>query len=146
MQVEVKIDPLCENPKVIIITDKMTQEINDLVKQLTDSSPQIIVGQREDSLEILEQSDIVRIYSASGKIFAVSSGKEYILRQRLYELEERLDKTRFARISNSEIINLRKVKKFDMSLSGTICVLLSDGTASYVSRRYVAKIKQILGI
>ena len=96
--------------------------------------------------EILSPEDIIRIYAAGGKTFASASKKEYILRQRLYELEEQLTKHSFVRISNSEIINLRKVRNFDLSLSGTICVTLSDGTATYVSRRYVSKIKQVLGL
>ena len=37
-------------------------------------------------------------------------------------------------------------ESFDTSLSGTICVRLKNGGASYVSRRYVPAIKQILGI
>ena len=64
----------------------------------------------------------------------------------LYELEERLAALRFARISHSEIINLRKAKAFDLRLSGTISVRLADGSVSYVSRRYVARIKQLLGV
>ena len=50
------------------------------------------------------------------------------------------------RISNSEIVNLKKVRGFDLSFAGTICVSLSDGSVTYVSRRYVSKIKQVLGI
>ena len=61
---------------------------------------------------------------------------------RLYELEERLD-NRFVRISNSEIVNLKKVKSLDLSFVGTICMELSNGEVSYVSRRYVSKMKKI---
>ena len=71
---------------------------------------------------------------------------EYVLRLRLYELEKRLPSDQFVRISNSEIINLKKVNSFDLSLTGTICVRLSNGTTTYVSRRYVSKLKKILGI
>ena len=106
----------------------------------------MLAGFRNDTLEILEQPDIFRIYAAAGKVYAVTNRGEYSLNLRLYELEERLDKDRFVRISNSEIINLKKVKAFDLRFSGTICVSLSDGTVTYVSRRYVAKIKQVLGI
>ena len=67
------------------------------------------------------------------------------MRLRLYELEEMLGK-HFARISNSDIVNLKKVKEFNLSIVGTICVKLSNGTVTYVSRRFVSKIKQILGI
>ena len=96
--------------------------------------------------EILSPDDIIRIYAAGGKTFASVKEKEYTLRQRLYELEEQLTKRSFVRISNSEIINLKKVRNFDLSISGTICVTLSDSTVTYVSRRYVSKIKQVLGI
>lgn len=146
MQIEIKIDSTCKEPKVIVVTDKMTSEINTLVQRLSEDSPRILSGFRNDTLEVLEQSDIFRLYASAGKIFAVTSRGEYTLRLRLYELEERLDKNCFVRISNSEIINLKKVKNFDLSFTGTICVSLSDGTVTYVSRRYVSKIKQILGI
>lgn len=146
MQIEIKIDSTCKEPKVIVVTDKMTSEINTLVQRLSEDSPRILSGFRDDTLEVLEQSDIFRLYASAGKIFAVTSRGEYTLRLRLYELEERLDKNCFVRISNSEIINLKKVKNFDLSFTGTICVSLSDGTVTYVSRRYVSKIKQILGI
>lgn len=146
MQVEVKIDSTCEEPKIVILTDKMTDEISALIKRISEETPQVISGFRNDTLEILEQSKILRIYASAGKIYATTTGGEYILRLRLYELEERLDKNQFVRISNSEIINLREVRSFDLSLTGTICVSMSDDTITYVSRRYVKKIKQVLGI
>ena len=77
---------------------------------------------------------------------AVTEKGGFTLRLRLYELEERLDKKRFVRISNSEIVNLGKVRGFDLSFSGTIRVSLTNGTSTYVSRRYVSKIKTTLGL
>ena len=146
MQVEIKIDPSCKEPKIIVLTDKITDEISLLVKKISEESPQILAGFQNDTLEILDPQDIFRIYAASGKVFATAVKGEYTLRLRLYELEERLNKSQFVRISNSEIINLKKVKSFDLSFTGTICVSLLDGTLTYVSRRYVTKIKQVLGI
>ncbi|ATD54355.1 LytTR family DNA-binding domain-containing protein [Clostridium chauvoei] len=146
MQVEIKIDNSCKEPKVIIITDKMTDEINNIIKKLSDEEPQIIAGFQKGILEILDQSNISRIYTVDGKVIALTNKGEYSLRLRLYELEERLNKNNFVRISNSEIINLKKVKSFDLSFTGTICVSMLDNTVTYVSRRYVAKIKQILGL
>ncbi len=147
MQVEVKIDPSCTEPKVLILTDKMTEEVSAMLKRLSEGGSQVVAGFREEQVFLLEQGDIVRVYAAEGRCLAVTeSGGEYRLRMRLYEAEERLDRSRFIRISNSEIINLKKVRGFDLSLSGTICVSLSNGTVTYVSRRYIPKIKQVLGI
>lgn len=97
-------------------------------------------------IEILEPADLIRIYANSGKVFAVTGKGEYTLQLRLYEAEERLPSNQFIRISNSEIINLKKVNNFDLSFTGTICVKLSNGITTYVSRRYVPKLKKILGI
>lgn len=144
MQVEVKIDSSCEDTSIVIITPSMTEEVSTIVKMLSDHSPKIITGHKDEKLEILEQKDLIRIYASSGKVFAVTSKGEYTLRLRLYELEDRLDPNHFVRISNSEIINLKKVKHFDLNFTGTICARLTDGTASFVSRRYVPKIKQLL--
>lgn len=124
----------------------MTDEITALMQRLSEETPQGIVGFDGDTVLILEPSDLVRIYAAVGKVFAVTDKKEYVLRLRLYEIEERLNGKGFVRISNSEIINIKKAKKFDLSTVGTICVSLSNGDVSFVSRRYVTKIKKTLGI
>ncbi len=124
----------------------MTEEITTLMQRLSDHIPQEIVGFDGDVVRLLEPADIVRIYAAIGKVFAVIGDKEYILRLRLYEAEERLNGKGFVRISNSEIINIKKAKKFDLSTVGTICVSLANGNVSFVSRRYVTKIKKTLGI
>ena len=146
MQIEIKIDSEYKEPKVFVLTDRMSEEVNALVAKLSADVPQMLSGFKEDALKILEQTDIYRIYAAGGKVYAVTGTGEYTLRLRLYELEERLDKNSFVRISNSEIINLKKVDSFDLSFAGTICVTLTNGTSTYVSRRFVSKIKQVLGI
>ncbi|MCI8418831.1 MAG: LytTR family transcriptional regulator [Lachnospiraceae bacterium] len=146
MQIEIKIDSSCTEPKILVVTNAMTEELQNLLAKLSESSPQVITGVRGQRLEVLEPSALIRIYAHSGKSFAVTEKGEYILRLRLYELEKMLDKKTFVRISNSEIINLKKVNCFDLSFTGTICIKFLDGTTSYASRRYVSKIKQLLGI
>ncbi len=146
MQVEVQIDASHTEPKIIILTASVTEEVDAILKKLSDNIPQIISGSRDGKIEILEQADLIRLYANAGKVFAVTEKGEYALRLRLYELEECLDAHCFVRISNSEIINLRKVDHFDLSFTGTICVKFANHTTTYVSRRYVSKIKKILGI
>ncbi len=146
MQLEVKIDSSCIEPKVIILTASMTEDVNIILNKLSDQVPQIISGSKDNKIEVIEQADLIRIYASSGKVFAVTHKGEYALRLRLYEIEERLPPHQFVRISNSEIINLKNVNNFDLSFTGTICVKLANGTITYVSRRYVSKLKKILGI
>ena len=146
MKIELKLDSSCKEPEVILICSKITQDIKALIRKISQETPQMLVGFKDDFVEILDEDDIVHIFTDSGKVIAATKQGKYVIRLRLYELEERLDKSSFVRISNSEIINFKKVKGFDLSFSGTICVMLTNGATTYVSRRYVAKIKQVLGI
>ena len=146
MQVEIKIDSTVTEPKVVILTDQINEEINEIFRKLSDTESQMIAGFQNDTVTLLDQDTILRIYAANGKVFAATETGEYLIRLRLYELDARLRRDRFVRISNSEIINLKKVRHFDLSFSGTICVSLSDGTITYISRRYVSKIKDLLGL
>ena len=146
MQIEIKIDSSCTEPKLILLTDKITAELQDLIKRLSEEMPQMLCGFKEETVEIIKQEELIRVYAAAGKVLAVTSQGEYLLKLRLYEVEKRLEKSSFVRISNSEIINLKNVKSFDLSFVGSICVTLSNGTVTYVSRRYVTRIKQVLGI
>lgn len=146
MDIEICIDESRAQPKVLILTSRVTPEVNALMERLSSESPQVIAGFAGESAVLLEQSRLIRLYAEGGKVCAVTPEGTYHVRLRLYELEERLDKKTFVRISHSEIINLKAVKRFDLSLTGTICVALTNGDITYVSRRYVSKIKQVLGL
>ena len=146
MKIEIKIDENCTEPKIVIVTDRVTDQINEMVKKLSAEPSEVLAGFRDEQVTVLEPSEMNRVYASGGKVYAETKNGTYLLRLRLYEAEQRLGSSSFVRISNSEIINLKKVKGFDLSFAGTICVSLSNGTVTYVSRRYVAKIKQLLGL
>lgn len=146
MEVEIKIDANFKVPKIVIFTDIVTEDIKAVAEKLSSEDRQVITAFKDNTVRILEPDEIIRIYSFDGKIIAVTERGEFFLRRRLYELEELLESRKFVRISNSEIINLKRVKEFDLSAAGTICVSMSNSEVTYVSRRYVSKIKKILGI
>ena len=146
MQVEIRIDGAYPEPKVVILTATVTEEVNQLVKKLSGDVPCILSGMKDGKIEVLEPAELIRVYAGAGKVYAVTEKGEYVLRLRLYEVEQRLNPHPFVRISNSEIINLKKIDYFDLSFTGTICVKLRGGTVTYISRRCVPKVKEILGI
>ena len=148
MKLNINIDTGAKEPEITITTARVTEDVSrvvDFVSRL-DDAPIIISGIREDKVELLAPEVIVKIYAEDSKVFVKTEKGTYQIRLRLYEVEERLDNSKFVRISNSEIVNLKKVKSLDLSFVGTICMELSNGTVSYVSRRYVSKIKKVLGL
>ena len=146
MKVQLEIDPNCKETQIIIRTNELTEEINELIQRTSASSTKMLAGFVADEVQLIDTAKIIRIYAADKKVFAQTQKDEYIIRMPLYKLEERLDQALFVRISQSEIVNLKAIKKMDLSFTGTIAMTLSTGITTYVSRRYVSKIKKILGI
>ena len=146
MKVNVQIDVNQKEIEVIIKTPEMNETVNDILEKLSDDKPKILVGFLDDKVRILDENSIIRIYTTNKKVFAVTTTNDYPIKIPLYEVLERLNQNQFVRISNTEIVNLKEVIEFDLSFMGTICIKLTNGDTSYVSRRYVSQIKQTLGI
>lgn len=100
--------------------------------------------QKGQEVRTLVPSQMVRIYSASKKVYIRTGEDCYEVKERLYTLEEQLGDWGFVRISNSEIVNIGQIEKLDMSYTGTIRMYMKNGDETYVSRRYVKKIKEEL--
>ena len=147
MKVEVHIDPQLTQAKVVIHAPARSPQVEQLARQLEAlATPSTFTAFREGQARFLPLSDILRFYADGKGVSCQTAGGVYAVRQRLYELEEELEGTRFVRVSHSEMVNLNKVTALDLSLTGTIKLTLEGDVAVYVSRRYVKKIKQVLGL
>lgn len=146
MKVEVSIDPTCKEPKVIILTDKMTEEIEQIMQQVSSKAADSLAVFSNRGVEMIACNDILRIYTEAKKVFIQTTEGIYTVRFRLYELENKLNTQIFLRISNVEIVNRNMIKQMDISKTGTIGVVLKGEIKTYASRRYVSKIKKQLGI
>lgn len=130
-----------KNIEVIIKAPEMTEEVQQIantVMKATSSKKQIIAT-RENRIYILYIKEITEFYSEEKSNFCKTKNGKFKIKEKLYELEEILDKN-FIRISNSCIINLNYVESFDSSITGTIEVIFKDSTKEYVSRRRVSDV------
>ena len=145
LKIDVTLDPALEEMLVKVLSPGETEELQALLRRLEE--PRRLTGFREGTAVPLEAAEVLRFYGEDKEVRAQALGGEiYTVRLRLYELEERLDRKAFVRVSHSEIVNWKRVTALDLSLSGTIRVTLEGGVVTYVSRRYVKKIKEVLGI
>ena len=145
MKIDVELDPALEELLVKVLSPGETEELAALLRRLEE--PERLTGFREGAAVPLDPAEVLRFYGEDKEVRAQALGGEvYTVRLRLYELEERLDRRTFVRVSHSEIVNWKRVTALDLSLSGTIRVTLEGGVVTYVSRRYVKKIKEVLGI
>ena len=146
MNVEVVLEPERTDIQVTIHAPAATPEVAALAARLLAEARGTVLGFRGAAAVPLDPADILRFYGEDKEVRAQTAAGLYTVRQRLYELEERLAALRFARISHSEIVNLRQVTALDLTLTGAIRVTLSDGTVCWASRRYVRRIKEVLGL
>ena len=146
MKVEVNVDKNCEETKIVIHTKSIEDKIIKLIENLQIKETEQINGFKDDEMYLLNQDNIESFYTENGKVFARINENKYLIKKRLYELEEILNPDKFLRISNSEIVNMRKVKKINLKLTGTIILYFDTNNKAYVSRRYLKKIKEYLGV
>lgn len=146
MKVEVIIDESLDENKVTIYAKKYSKDIENIRDMLTDRLLDKIVAFYDKEIFILSFDEIIRIFAQDKEVFVKANNKSYKVRLTLTELEKRLDKKKFIRISRSEIVNLDYVKRLDLSFTGTIAVELANGDVSYVSRRKLKEFKKALGL
>ena len=149
MKVGINIDRSVEEVEVLITAQEQSRTVNALYEHIVEfdkKSLETLTAYRDDIAKIVNVTDVFRIYMGNQKAYIQTHQGEYAIRYRLYELEAALDKKQFLRISNSEIVNIKKIRDIDLSIIGRICIRFEDNTQTYVSRRYIPKIKKSLGI
>lgn len=147
MKVELKLDKTIDETKVVIYAKELNNDLSDLVNklQLLEKKKKLI-GYLEDKAYILDKDDIETFYAENNNVYARVRDQNYKIKQKLYELEEQLKETSFIRISHSEIANFNKVESLEIQGSRLIILKFQSNQITYVSRRYVSKIKQYLKV
>lgn len=146
MKVEIFIDEKYEETTVKIYAKTYSKEIDWMKDQILGHPQDKITAFAGDGIQILAYKDILRFYGLDNKIYLDTMKNTYTTRLRLYQLEDRLPKKQFIKISRSEIVNLDYVKGLDLSFTGTIALELKNGQVSYVSRRNLKNFKEALGL
>lgn len=143
MKIKIFLDDKFDETIVEIKSKDMNDEVNRIYSILNNINDRVnLIGNINETKYILEIENIISIYSNDKKVYVkTKDNKEYIIKERLYELENLLINKRFIRISNSEIINTKEIKKLDLSFNGSIKIITKTGYFSYVSRSYLKNFK-----
>ena len=144
MKVELNIDEKFKEILVTISTDKINDEVQELVNYI-EYKEDYLVGIADDQVCVLDISDIIRVFVEDRKVFVLTTKGKFIVRKKLYEMNNLLTKD-FVKISQSEIANIKFIKNLDLSIRGTIVIVYKNSDISYVSRRLLKDFKTKLGL
>ncbi|WP_051205779.1 LytTR family DNA-binding domain-containing protein [Butyrivibrio sp. FC2001] len=141
------IDKECQKLTVTIRNNERNEDVEGIiaaVQSYEDRKVPMIPAYFKDSMVMLPQRQIIRLFVSGRKVMVQTSERTYEVKRPLREIEAMLDSSLFVRISQSETINIRKVKNFDFSAVGTIGVVLENGERTWVARRRVKNVKDAL--
>ncbi len=147
VEIDVVLDENRVDPYVMIRTKERTRQVDNIIEAIESASENdfpVIPASDGDRIELLSQRDIVRVYTQGRKLIVQTDEGDYFVNRSLYSVGELLNPERFVQISQSEIINLYKVKCFDINVMGTIGIEFENGAKSWVSRSRVKAIKELL--
>ena len=147
VDIEVILDDRFADPKITIQTkekSKLVEDIIEAVENISGNDFPNIPGLTGDKVEYISQREIVRVYTSGRKLIIQTDDSAYFSTKTLSNIEAVLNPDRFIRISQSEIVNMRKVKQFEMKLVGTIGLEFENGEKTWVSRSSVKTVKAFL--
>ena len=130
MKVELNIDKKFGETIVTISTNKVNDEIQNLVNYI-ENKEDYFTGISDGKVCLLNLEDIIRVYVEDRKVYMVTVEGRFIVRKKLYE---------------SEIANIRYIHSLDLGLRGTIVINYKNSDISYVSRRMLKEFKVKLGL
>lgn len=140
----------CSDPAALAFDPERLEELPPFLDALAGRCPESassVALRAGDAIELLPLKAVL-FFEAEGqavKCYAASSSGE--VKERLYELEERLPSSRFARVSKSAIVNLGAVREVHPWFGRSLLLRFGvEGRQVEVSRNYVSMLKDRLGI
>jgi len=128
----------------VLITCPVKNKIVERIVSLIKSVDTQIECYSDDSIKLVNVSDIYYIESVDGKTVVCCEKDNYFVKSRLYQIYEKLRDNGFIQISKYCILNINKLDKFRPLDNNRLEAALSNGVYLCITRKYISGIKQIL--
>lgn len=102
--------------------------------------------QTSDEIFMIQKNEIVCAEIHDKTLIIYTTRKEYTLSKSLTSLMKELNSGTFLQVSKSEILNIQMLDRVEPSFSGNLIACMKNEKRVNVSRRFVPKLKERLGI
>lgn len=145
MKIIINIDENVSETEITINCNQLTDEIENIMATLRIMNQQMLVYKEEEN-HLLDVSRISYIEALERKTFVYTEDDVFESKLKLYEMEEKLCRSGFFRISKSCLVNLKCIKTIRNDVERRIRLTLKNGEQVMVSRQYAEEIKRRLGV
>lgn len=132
--------------EITVIAPARTEVIEKIEALLAEEEPHRpeLLGYTENGIVPLEPREIVCFTVEDGKVYARTVAKCFLVKQRLYQLEEQFGND-FIKINQSCLVRQDKIERFHSSIGGSLMVIMKGGYRDYISRRQLKFVKERMG-
>lgn len=134
-----------EEESLTIRCHELTPQLVQLINSLKTGKKRLVGIDNEENI-LLNPDDIFYIEAVDNKVFLYTAKKVYSSKYKLYEIEQQFAHTTLFRASKSMILNANKIKSVTPSLSGRFEANMLNGETVVISRQYVKRLREILGV
>ena len=145
MRITINVDENVSETEVAINCRELTPDIEGIIATLRIMNQQLLVCKDEESY-LLDVTKIAYIEAMERKTFVYTADEVYESKLKLYEMEERLCRNGFFRISKSCLVHLRYIQSLKNDVERKLRLTLKNGEQIMVSRQYADEIKRRLGV
>ena len=98
----------------------------------------------ENGVKMVNVADIYYVESIDKKTIVSCGNDSFFVKNRLYQIYEKLKNSGFIQISKYCILNINKLEEIKPLSNSRLEAVLSNGKYLYVTRKYLAEIKKVL--
>ncbi len=137
-------DKTLDKIEIVVRAAEKDAQVTALLESLSKDEPvKLTVLDSGNRASVIDEKDIVFVAAEGKLVRVVTTEGIFKAKQSLQSIESILSRS-FLRVSRFEIINLKKVRKYDFTLVGTLRVEFDNGMETWASRRYIPLIKERL--
>ena len=135
-------DKTLDKIEIIVRAAEKDAQVTALLESLSKDEPvKLTVLDSGNRASVIDEKDIVFVAAEGKLVRVVTTEGIYKAKQSLQSIESILSRS-FLRVSRFEIINLKKVRKYDFTVGGTLRIEFEDGMETWASRRYIPLIRK----
>lgn len=145
MKITILDSSIVEEDEIIVKCRFLDEDITLLLNQLKNGSSKMNFH-KDNKIVLVDKKEILFFESVDDKVFAYTLDDVFETKFKLYEIEQIMPARFFFRANKAVIVNLNKIKSLSPAFGGRFEAVLKNGYKVIISRSYVPKLKELLGL